>query len=157
MSKNVTVGNQDFEIPEAGANAGYAEELTDFFVALADALSSVQGPNDIALTTATINNNVTSFTAIPGFSFSTASVRAIDAEYLVERFTTSPVQKFVENGKIVGNYDGSSWTITSTFVGDGGVEFDITPSGQVRYKSSNVTGVGYSGIIRFKSSTISNT
>lgn len=161
MSKNVTVGNQDFEIPEVGQNAGYAEELTDFFVALSDALASVQGPNDISLTTSVINNNITTPSPIPGFSFSTASVRSIRAEYLVERFTTTPAQKFVENGLITGNYDGSNWTIASSFTGEAGITFSISPAGQMLYVSSDIslsgTAIGYVGSIRFKASTVSNT
>jgi len=157
MSKNVTVGNQDFEIPEAGANPGYAEELTDFFVAVADSLASIVGPNDIALTTAVINNNVMTPTPIPGFSFSTASVRAINAEFLVERFTTSPVQSFVESGKIEGNFDGSNWTITIQTEGDAQIDFDIQPSGQIVYTTSNIVGLGYSGSVRFRAKTVSNT
>lgn len=157
MSKNVTVGNQDFEIPDPGQNPGYAEQLTDFFVALADNLASIVGPNDIALTTAVIANNVTAFTPIPGFSFSTASVRQIEATYLVERSTVSPAQAFVEDGEIKGNFDGQNWTITIKHRNSAGIELDILPTGQIVYKSSNITGTSYNGIIRFRAKTISNT
>lgn len=155
MSKIVVIGSQEFEIPEVGESPGYGSELTDFFVAVADALESVQGQDDILLTTASISNNVSVFTSIPGFSFSTASVRAIECSYIVERTTTSPAQKFVESGTIIGNYDGANWTIASNFVGDAGVTFSISAAGQLQYKSSNITGSSYIGTIKFRAKTIS--
>ena len=155
MSKTVIIGSQEFELPVQGDNPDFATQLTDFFVAVADALASVQGANDILLSTATISNNVIVPTSIPGFSFSTASVRAIESTYLVERFTSSPVQKFVESGTIIGNYDGSSWTIASNFVGDAGITFSISASGQMQYTSSNITGSGYVSTIKFSAKTIS--
>jgi hypothetical protein len=155
MSKIVVIGSQEFELPEQGSNPDYGSELTDFFVAVADALESVQGQDDILLTTATISNNVSVFTSIPSFSFSTASVQAIECSYIVERTTTSPAQKFVESGTIVGNYDGANWLMSSNFVGDAGVTFSISAAGQMQYKSTLVSGSGYVGTIKFRAKTIS--
>jgi hypothetical protein len=155
MSKTVIIGSQEFELPEQGSNPDYGSTLTDFFVAVADALESVQGPNDILLTSATINNNVTSFTSIPGFSFSTASVKSIECSYIVERTTVSPAQKFVESGNIIGNYDGSNWNISSNFVGDAGITFSISGAGVMQYKSTNIVGSSYVGVIKFAAKTVS--
>jgi hypothetical protein len=155
MSKIVVIGSQEFELPEQGQNPDYGSELTDFFVAVADALESVQGQDDILLTTATISNNVSVFTSIPGFSFSTASVRSIECSYIVERTTSSPAQKFVESGTIIGNYDGANWLISSNFVGEAGVTFSISAAGQMQYRSTLVNGSNYIGTIRFKAKTVS--
>jgi hypothetical protein len=150
MSKIVIVGNEEFELPVQGSNPDYGEQLTDFFVAVADALSTVQQPNDLLPTQASINNNQTSFVNIPGFSFDTTEVIAINGEYIVNRSTTFPSQKLTESGLIQGNYDGNSWTISLSSDGDAEIEFDITSSGQIQYKTSELVGSGYEGTIIFK-------
>lgn len=150
MPKIVTVGTEEFELPVQGENPDYAEQLTDYFVAVADALTTVQQPNDILSTTAAINNNQTTFLNIPGFSFDTSEVIAINAEYIVDRSTTIPAVTLSESGVIQGNYNGSTWTISRSFDGDADIEFDINSSGQIQYKTGNMTGAGYLGLIIFK-------
>lgn len=154
MSKKLIIGSEEFEFPVQGSNPDYGEEITSWAEAVTDALSTVQGPNDILETSATIANNISSFTNIPGFNFSTTEVRSINAEYLVERATTSPVDKIVETGYIEGYYDGTNWGISIRVVGDAGIEIDITSGGQMQYKSSNMAGLGYTGTIKFKARTI---
>jgi hypothetical protein len=150
MPKILIIGTEEYEIPLQGENPDYGEQLTDFFEAVSDALTTVQQPNDILPTQASINNNQSSFTNIPGFSFDTSEVIAINAEYIVNRSTTAPAQKVTESGKIEGNYDGTSWTISISADGDAGIELDITSAGQMQYKSTNITGTGYVGQIIFK-------
>lgn len=51
-----------------------------------------------------------------------------------------------------GVYDGSSWTFSNgDIVGDAGVAFQITSSGQVQYFSDATKGAG---IIKFRAKTI---
>lgn len=150
MPKIVTLGSEEFEIPVVGDNADWGESLTDYLSAISEALQTVQQPNDILVSTAAINNNVSSFTNIPGFTFDTSEVIAIDAEYIVTRSTSSPSVTLSESGNIQGNYNGASWTISHSCDGDAAIEFDITSSGQIQYKSSNLLGTGYSGTIIFK-------
>lgn len=150
MPKIITIGTEDFEIPLQGENADYGEQLTDTFVAIADALASVQQPNDILTTTASIANNQAAFANIPGFSFDTSEVVSINSEYIVTRSTTAPASVVTESGTIRGNYNGTSWTISHDYDGDAGMEFDITAAGQMQYKSSNIAGAGYVGSIIFK-------
>lgn len=156
MSKTVLVGTESFEIPLQGDNPEYGEQVSDFFEAVSDALNNLQSATDIPVTSSIIANNVTTPTAIPGFSFSTALVQAIDAEYLAFRSTTSPNVKYAERGEIKGSYDGSNWTIVVKKQGDAGVLVDVSPSGQVTYTSSNIAGAGYTGQIKFRSKTINN-
>jgi hypothetical protein len=150
MPKTVIVGTETFEIPLENENPGYGSELTDFFVAVADALSSVQKPNDIIQTSANIANNVTTFTAIPGFSFNTSEVRAISAQFLITRSVSVPAFSVTESGFIEGNFDGTDWTISVRSNGSSGVEFNINPAGQIQYKSSDITGSSYQGEIQFE-------
>lgn len=154
MPKKLIIGSEEFEFPVQGENPDYGEEVTSWAEAVTDALTSVVGPNDILETTAAIANNITTFTSIPGFNFSTSEVRAINAEYIVERTTSSPSAKLVESGYIEGYYDGTSWGISIRSTGDAGIELNITSSGQIQYKSSNLVGTGYVGTIKFLASTI---
>jgi uncharacterized protein YjbI with pentapeptide repeats len=151
MSKTVIVGTEEFEIPLEGENPGYGEQLSDFFVAVADALQNVQQPNDILSTAANIANNVTTPTNIPGFSFDTAEVQSINSEFLIKRTTDVPAQVLTESGFVEGNFDGTNWSISiRTTGGYSGVDLSITPSGQIQYVSTDLTGSNYAGQITFR-------
>lgn len=150
MSKTLTIGNEEYIIPEEGDNAGYGEEVTDFLEAVSEALGTVQQPNDIPVSSGTILNNVSVATAIPGFSFDTSEVISITCEYRISRTTDVPAVNLVESGFIEGNFDGSSWSISRRHVGNSGVDLDITPAGAITYTSSNLTGSNYTSSISFK-------
>lgn len=150
MPKVLIVGNEEFDFPVQGDNPDYGEQITDWAEAVSDALTTVQQPNDILPTQASINNNQSTFTNIPGFAFDTSEVISINAEYIVNRSTTSPSQVLTESGTIQGNYNGTSWRISRSFDGDADIEFDITSGGQVQYKTANLSGSGYVGSIIFK-------
>lgn len=151
MSKTVIVGTEEFEIPLEGENPGYGEQLSDFFVAVADALQNVQQPNDILSTAANIANNVSSPANIPGFSFDTAEVQSINSEFLIKRTTDTPAQVLIESGFVEGNFDGTNWSISiRTTGGYSGVDLSITPSGQIQYVSTDLIGSNYVGQITFR-------
>ena len=123
MSKPLTIGSETFDFPLQGENAGWGEQVTDWATAVTDALSTVQGPADILLTSANIINNQSTFVNINGFSFSTATVDAFTAQYYVLRTTVSPAVKKVESGTIQGNYDGSNWQISIQNTGNADIDF----------------------------------
>lgn len=156
MPKKLIVGSEEFEFPLSGQSPGYASEITDWAEAVTDALTSVQKPNDILTTTATINNNISTPTNIPGFSFSTAEVIAIDCRYFIKRITTSPAATVTETGYIEGYFDGTSWGISIRSTGDAGVDLSITPAGQIQYVSSNLTGATHVGQIIFEAKVVNN-
>ena len=148
MPKILTIGSETFDFPVENENGNYGESVTSWAEAVSQALGTVQQPNDIPVSTASILNNVTTATAILGFSFDTSQVIAIEAQYIVRRSTSS--SNSVESGRIEGNYNGTSWSITVESVGTAGITFDISPSGQVTYTSTNVSGASYTGSILFK-------
>lgn len=151
MPKILTVGTEIFNFPIEGENSGYAEEVTDWAVAVSDALSTVQAPNDLLTQSATLLNNQTTFADISGFIFNSAEVISINAEFIIIRTTASPLNNLVESGFIQGNFNGSSWSYSvGPCVGNAGIEFDITSAGQLKYKSTDVIGTSYSGTITFK-------
>jgi len=150
MPKILRVGVQDFEIPLQGENPDYGESLTDFFESVSEALETVQQPNDVLRTSASILNNQTTFTSVPGFSFDVSEVKSINAEFFITRTTVSPANNLTENGVIEGNFDGTAWSITVRSIGDAGVDFEITSGGQIQYKSTNLVGTSYAGSLIFR-------
>lgn len=150
MAKTLIVGTESFEFPVEGDLGNYGEEITDWAEAVSTALGTVQQRNDIPITTASILNNITTATAIPGFSFDTTEVISVQAEYIVRRNTTVPANNLVASGTLMGNFDGSTWYITIRSIKDAGIELDINSSGQVTYTSSDISGSNYSGEILFK-------
>lgn len=150
MPKTIIIGTDSFDVPLQGDNPDYGESLTDLFEAIADALETVQQPNDILTQSGTIANNITVATSIPNFSFDTAEVQSINAEYIIKRTTAVPANNLVESGFIEGNFDGTNWSISRRQIGDAGVEFTVTSGGQIQYTSTDVSGTSYTGEISFK-------
>lgn len=148
--KVLTVGTEDFEIPDQGDNPDYGESISDWMSAVSDALGTVQAPNDVLVSTASILNNQTSFADISGFIFDSSEVISINAEFIVQRSTVSPANVLVEDGVIRGNFNGSSWIYSVVSQGNAGVDFNITDAGQLQYKSTDITGTSYSGTITFR-------
>jgi hypothetical protein len=153
MPKILTVGNEEFEFPLEGENAGYGSEVTDWAESVSNALETVQKPNDIPTTSEiSLNPDIALNTpaAVPGFSFSVAEVVAIQSKYLFKRsytyidpLTSLPVNAVImEVGFIEGYFDGSNWGISIRTTGDAGVLLTINSSGQIFYQSTLAFPVG---------------
>jgi len=147
MPKLLTVGNEEFEFPLTGENAGYGSEVTDWAEAVTTALGTVQKPNDIP-TTAEIPLNadiaLNTPAPIPGFSFPTAEVIAIEAKYLFKRSYTTITGNVVvmEVGSIEGYFNGQEWGISIRTTGDAGVSITIDTFGQLQYASTQAFPAG---------------
>lgn len=147
MPKLLTVGNEEFEFPLEGENAGYGSEITDWAEAVTIALETVQKPNDIPTTSeiplnADIALNVPA--PIPGFSFPTAEVIAIEGKYLFKRSYTTISGDVVnmEVGFIEGYFNGIEWGISIRTTGDIGVLVTINSAGQMLYQATQAFPVG---------------
>lgn len=142
MPKLLTVGNEEFEFPLEGENAGYGSEITDWAEAVTTALATVQKPNDIPTTSEILLNPdilLNTPSAIPGFSFPTAEVIAIEAKYLFKRAYTTIAEGNVvrmEVGFIEGFFNGSEWGISIRTTGDSGILVTINSAGQMRYETT---------------------
>jgi NDP-sugar pyrophosphorylase family protein len=102
---------------------------------------------------ATIGNNITTSTAIQGFSFNNSVARAFDAVVSVTILgSTSNIYAYY-NLKGVQK-DSGNWVLNSSFVGDvTGITFSIN-GGQLQYTTTNK--VDYtSGIVKFRALTTS--
>lgn len=154
MAREIQIGSKVFEIPDAGESAGWGEDTTEVLVAIADALGSVEGPNDILTTAATLANNQTIAANIPGLVINLiGDVKAAEVDYTIERIYNSGSTTSTENGKILSSYDGTQYKISIDAEGDTGVSIDADNTGQFTYTSSNLAN-HVSTTIRFRVRTI---
>jgi len=148
MPKLLTVGSEEFEFPLEGENAGYGSEITDWAEAVTTALQTVQKPNDIPTTSEILLNAEIALNTqepIPGFSFSTAEVIAIEGKYLFKRsYTTIEDGNVVEMevGFIEGFFNGVGWGISIRTTGDVGILLTIDSTGQLLYQTTKNFPVG---------------
>jgi hypothetical protein len=106
---------------------------------------------DIALTSFSTTNNQSSFANVTGLSFSNSVTRSAFVMYSI---TIDATTDLFEEGTLELLQKSSSWSIVRQSIGDDtGIEFSITSSGQVQYKSSNISGF-VSGVIKFKAETL---
>lgn len=153
MAKTLQIGSKVFEYPETGDKPGWGEEATAWAEAVTESIGNVQGVNDILITSANLNNNQAVAANINNFVFNTAQVQGVSSEFLIIRTYDAGASVVTESGTIYGNYNGSEFFITVESVGDAGIVFSITNTGQIQYTSSNLTN-HVSSVIRFRARTI---
>ena len=84
-------------------------------------------------------NNVSTAADITNFSFDNNFDRAFQAQLVVDRSGDGLDEVF----NIQGVLSATGWDISiDSTGGDSGIEFDMTPSGQMQYTSSNLTSGG---------------
>lgn len=149
MSRNLTVNNNVFPYPDPGDSPGWGPAASDWAEEVTNVLSTLLGSDDITETSFNISNNVTTFTDITGLQFNTGSVRSAVVTYSLYR--TSSTTEEVESGEMFVAYKNTaaSWTLSQNQNGNANVLFDITSAGQIQYKSSNYSGISYSGVMKF--------
>lgn len=154
MSTCLIVGSCTFSFPEQGTCAGYGEQVHDWAVAVTNKLTSLTGPCDISLTTVCIADNQSTWANVGSGSsllkFSNAATRSFNVTYNIYRVACCTVS---EAGVLRGIYNGSNcWRMAREFVGCAGVCFQITSTGQIQYKSSNLPGSQTTGEMKFTTS-----
>jgi hypothetical protein len=153
MSVSVTVAGVTYQIPTVNEEL-WGLNTTDYLVALGEELASVVVEGDIGPETLiTIANNQAVAANVPTFVLNSALIRSAVAEYYVHRVTTGPANEIAEAGSLYFLYNDTtnSWTIAQVGnnVGNTGMEFTITPAGQVQYTSSNLSGT-HTGRMKFR-------
>lgn len=160
MAIQLTVGSNTFTIPTDRQSPGWGESLSDWCIAVTDALSTVVGPTDITRTETILNNNVSTPTDITFLSFDGASVRAANVTYLIVRSSSTTTSGYTESGTIHLNYDpnatsGNKWSFTQQILGYSGVTISITDAGQMQYTTNDIGSTSYVGKIVFSAKTLS--
>jgi hypothetical protein len=162
MSQTLIIDNIPYPYPNPGDEPGWGEGATDWAAAVTAVLNSLLGPDDIAQTTFSIGNFVTVFANanITGLIFNTATVRSAIIEYSVYRISTANPSGNAESGIISIVYDnnaapGSQWSMSvNNVTGNAGILFSITDAGQFQYNTTDITALGYSGVIKFRAKSL---
>jgi hypothetical protein len=152
MAIELIINNNSYEYPENNENPGWGEDATAWAEAVTQTLETLQGSNDIPLTSANIIDNTSD--NVLGLAFNIAQVLQFRAEYTVKR--TDGVTIIMETGILYGyNDDMGAMTLSQESHGDGQITFDITAAGQVTYDTTDNPFAGQtSGVITFKASTM---
>lgn len=153
MAKDLQVGSDIFSYPEQGEKAGWGDEATSWAEAVSIALNDLSGPNDILLTSANLANNQSTAANITGLVFDTSKVQGIEVDYFISRTFDSGSSTVTEQGKILGSYDGTNFTISLEATGDSAVIISVTPTGQFQYISDDKSN-HVSSVIRYRARTI---
>lgn len=156
MPKTLIINNTPYNYPTSGDEPGWGGEATGWAEGVTNVLSDLLGPNDILETAFNIANNQTSFSDVTGLIFNAASVRAAEIRYSIyRRSNTNPSGK-TEFGILQIAYDNNvGWSINQgNLLGSAGVTFEITPAGQVRYKSTDIGALNYIGTMKFRAKTL---
>lgn len=149
MAITLTINNISFDYPEQGEPAPWGEAATGWATEVTKVLNSVSGPSDILESSSAILNNQTTFQNIPGLFFDTALVRSFIVNGNVYR-TYDTSQEVSESFTLTGlNQGGAGWLLQVEGIGDAGITFNLDASGQIQYKSSNLTNY-ISGLIKFR-------
>ena|SRR5690554_6160807 len=113
----------------------------------------VQGsPGDIQETTFVGSNDQSTFANVTGFAFNNAVVRSFTAHVSV---VIDATEQLFESFDLHGIQKASGWDMSVMATGDdSGVNFDITPTGQIQYTSEDYNGFE-SLEIRFRAVTTS--
>ena len=122
-----------------------ATELVINPVAAASAIYITDSENSIALA-----NNISTPTAITNLLFDPIQVRSFIVDYSIYR--EDSLQAKAQVGQLRGVYNTRNgvWLISDDFAGENaGVEFSVTPSGQVQYTTSNFTGTGHDCTMKY--------
>ena len=155
MSTCLTIGSCTFKFPESGDCAGYGEEVHCWAVAITNKVGAFTGPCDIPLTTVCVTDGQCTWANVGSGSsllkFSNAATRSFNLYYFVYRVACSTVS---EAGVLTGIYNGSCcWRISRELTGCAGICFQITGTGQIQYKTTDLTGVQTTGQIKFSTLT----
>lgn len=151
MSKTLQIGNQTFEYPSQG-DSNWGEEASAFAEAVADALATVQGPEDILLTEALLTNG--SSGNVSGLLFDTSVVQQVLVEGLIVRTYLDATPTEAEAFAATGAYNGTTFYLSVESTGnDTGVVLDIDNTGQFTYQAENKANTD-SIVIKFKGKAI---
>ena len=150
------VGSVTYNYPDQSSEPGWGTDATGWSQAVTDALSSLVPAGTINETQATIELNVTSPKPITAFVFNQALSKAATVTYRIQR--TSSTTNLYEKGTIEITYDPSQsnpWLMSRTIDAgsDALVTMDLDNTGQMNYTSAVLSGTGYVGFIKFKTSS----
>lgn len=174
MSKTLVVNSIPFEYPEQGEQQPWGESATAWASEVTDLLNFIIGTYDKLETAAEIKEVQATDALITGLSFPKTSVRSfVVTGNLYRKYTAATLPagspapfSVAEEFTLTGFYNDSTdtWSMQRESVGESFVSFNITNSGEINYRSESLATVytltatsGYSGLIKYKASTLLKT
>jgi len=156
MPRVLIVNNTPYSYPTSGDEPGWGSDATGWAAGVTDVLADLLGPNDILETAFNVANNQLSVSDVTGLIFSAASVRGADISYSVYRKSDTNPSGNTEKGTIQIAYDNiTGWIINQgNILGNSGITFSITGSGQVQYKSTDIGSSNYVGTMKFRAKAL---
>lgn len=156
LPKVLIINNTPYQYPTAGDEPGWGNDAAGWAEGVTNVLADLLGPNDILETAFNVANNQLAFADVTGLIFSAASVRAAEINYSVFRVSTANPSGFTETGLIQLIYDNNfGWSINQgDLLGNSGVTFQITPAGQIQYKSTDIGALNYIGTMKYRAKTL---
>lgn len=157
MSTPLIVNGNLYNYPSSGTSPNWAEEATGWAQAVTDVLETVQGADDIVITTALLANNQNTPQNIAGLNFDPTQARGAIVTYSVNRFTDGVGgEERAEVGYLYCSYIASAtaWRVAVAGGGSSGVDFSMTSLGQIQYTSDLQAGDNYNGTIVFKATSL---
>jgi hypothetical protein len=97
-----------------------------------------------------IDNNQSSPQSITNALFNPVSIRSVEITFSIRR--TTNISEKVSTGTIYLSYlpIAATWDISyDSTSSNAGITFDITDAGQLNYTSTNISGTGYAGNIKY--------
>lgn len=157
MAKQVTIQGTDFTLNQQTDSPPWGDQQSELIEALVDVANASVSNTDILPTSFTLSNNVVVPTNITGASFDTSQVRSAIFSYSL--YIATSTTEYSEGGQLILTYKSvaNTWELARYGVGDAQVTFTITNSGQIQYISSNVSGTGYTGKLKFSARTFDQT
>ena len=136
MSIRLRLGDELFDIPVVG-DSNWGEAVTLYLKKNSEIIATIQGPQDILLTPATLVNGAVD-QPITGLSFDNSTIQQIQVEGIITRNFDTGLPT-VDSFRCDGVYDNNTFFIDTTFVGtDSKVQLDINNAGQFIYSAENV-------------------
>ena len=117
------------------------------------AIGSLGGGGSETTGNTTINNNQSTYSNLTGLVFDKTVTRSVSIRFSVSRNTDTASK--AGSGIIEIYYDTQSnnWYLSMEGSSNSGIEFDVTSSGQIQYKSDALSGTSYSSVFRFSYKT----
>lgn len=102
----------------------------------------------------TVANNQAVAANVTGLSFDGSTYRSVCIRYSIARVTSSTEMNCIGSLDISYNTTTGVWDMTNDASNqNAGITFDVTNAGQVTYTSTNLSGTGYVGTIRWSAKT----
>ncbi len=159
MSVVLTINGTPYNYPVPGEDPTWGADATDWAKAVTEAISTLLGPGDILSSTFSIDNNISTDTNINGLLFDPGTIRAANIDYAIYRISSTNTSGYAENGRLYIVYDDNAsstnkWQLSQKTAGNSGVSFSVDDTGQLKYKSTDIGSLSYSGSIRFSAKAL---